>query len=429
MGMNRKKSAALFEEAQRRIPGGVNSPVRAFKAVGGAPLFIRRAKGSKIIDVDGNRFIDYVLSWGPMIVGHAHPKVVEAIQKAAAAGTSFGAPTPLEVELAKAVQTNFPLMERLRFVNSGTEATMSAIRLARAYTRRNKIIKFEGCYHGHADSLLVKAGSGAATLGIPDSPGVPPDLARDTLTLPFNNLKAVQKLLEAEGNQIACLIVEPVPGNMGTVAPENGYLPGLRELTRPFGIVLIFDEVMSGFRVAPGGAQERYGIRPDLTCLGKIIGGGLPVGAYGGKKEIMDLIAPVGPVYQAGTLSGNPLAMAAGIATLSLLQQPGVYEKLEARSAALEEGLADAARKADIPLQINRIGSQMTLFFSKEKVGDYQSALQSDRDRFGKFFLGLLEKGVYLPPSQFEAFFLSTAHGAADIENTIEAAYQVFKKL
>jgi glutamate-1-semialdehyde 2,1-aminomutase len=427
--MKRDKSAALFEEAQRRIPGGVNSPVRAFKAVGGAPLFIKRAKGSKIVDVDGNRFIDYVLSWGPMIVGHAHPNVVEAIQKAAAAGTSFGAPTPLEVQLAKMVQTNLPLMERIRFVNSGTEATMSAIRLARAYTRRNKIIKFEGCYHGHADSLLVKAGSGATTLGVPDSPGVPPDLARDTLTLPFNNLKAVQKLLEAEGNQIACLIVEPVPGNMGTILPENGYLPGLRELTRPFGIVLIFDEVMSGFRAAPGGAQERYGIRPDLTCLGKIIGGGLPVGAYGGKKEIMDLIAPVGPVYQAGTLSGNPLAMAAGIATLSLLQKPDVYEKLEARSAELEEGLADAARKANISAQINRVGSQMTLFFSKEKVTDYQTALQSDRDRFGKFFLALLEKGVYLPPSQFEAFFLSTAHTAADVEKTVEAAYQAFKKL
>ncbi|MFQ5779233.1 MAG: glutamate-1-semialdehyde 2,1-aminomutase [Nitrospiria bacterium] len=427
--MKRDKSAALFEEARKRIPGGVNSPVRAFKAVGGNPLFIKRAKGSKVVDVDGNRFIDYVLSWGPMIVGHAHPKVVDAVQRAAASGTSFGAPTRLEVTLATLVQQNFPLMERVRFVNSGTEATMSAIRLARGYTKRNKIIKFEGCYHGHADSLLVKAGSGATTLGIPDSPGVPPDLARDTITLPFNNLNAVQKTLEEVGNQIAGLIVEPVPGNMGTIVPENGYLPGLRELTRPFGIVLIFDEVMSGFRTAPGGAQERYGIRPDLTCLGKIIGGGLPVGAYGGKKEIMDQVAPVGPVYQAGTLSGNPLAMSAGIATLRLLQAPGVYEKLEARSAALEEGIADAAHKAKIPLQINRIGSQMTFFFTDRKVKDYEGALQSDRDRFGRFFLALLEGGVYLPPSQFEALFLSTAHSASDIEKTIRAAYKAFKKV
>jgi len=427
--MKRDKSETLFEEAQRRIPGGVNSPVRAFKSVGGNPLFIKRAKGSKIFDVDGNRFIDYVLSWGPMIVGHAHPKVVEAVQKAAALGTSFGAPTKLEVTLAKRVQENFPLMERVRFVNSGTEATMSAIRLARGYTGRNKIVKFEGCYHGHADSLLVKAGSGATTLGIPDSPGVPPDLARDTITVPFNNLSALRKTFEKLGNKIACLIVEPVPGNMGTIVPENGYLPGLRELTRPFGIVLIFDEVMSGFRVAPGGAQERYGIRPDLTCLGKIIGGGLPVGAYGGKKEIMDQIAPVGPVYQAGTLSGNPLAMSAGIATLRLLREPGVYEKLEARSAALEEGISGAARKARIPLQINRIGSQMTFFFTDKKVKDYEGALKTNRDHFGKFFLGLLEEGVYLAPSPFEALFLSIAHSPSDIEKTIHAAYKVLKKI
>jgi glutamate-1-semialdehyde 2,1-aminomutase len=427
--MKREKSAALFQEAEKRIPGGVNSPVRAFKSVGGNPLFIKKAKGSKIVDADGNRFIDYVLSWGPMIIGHAHPKVVEAIKKAAENGTSFGAPTALEVDLAKSVQARFPLMERVRFVNSGTEATMSAIRLARAYTRRNKIIKFEGCYHGHADSLLVKAGSGATTLGIPDSPGVPPDLARDTITLPFNNLKALQRTLEQEGNQIACLIVEPVPGNMGTIIPEDGFLPGLRELTRPFGIVLIFDEVMTGFRIAPGGAQERYGIRPDLTCLGKIIGGGLPVGAYGGKREIMEMIAPVGPVYQAGTLSGNPIAMAAGLATLSQLKDPAVYEKLESRSADLAEGLADAARKAKISVQINRVASQMTLFFNSNKVTDYTTALQSDRDRFSKFFLALLEQGVYLPPSQFEAFFLSTAHRQSDIEKTVAAAYRAFKKL
>ncbi|WDT74487.1 MAG: glutamate-1-semialdehyde 2,1-aminomutase [Candidatus Manganitrophus sp.] len=427
--MKREKSAALFQEAEKRIPGGVNSPVRAFKSVGGNPLFIKKAKGSKIVDADGNRFIDYVLSWGPMIVGHAHPKVVEAIQKAAENGTSFGAPTALEIDLAKSVQANFPLMERVRFVNSGTEATMSAIRLARAFTRRNKIIKFEGCYHGHADSLLVKAGSGATTLGIPDSPGVHPDLARDTITLPFNNLKLLQKTLEQEGNQIACVIVEPVPGNMGTIVPEDGYLPGLRELTRPFGTVLIFDEVMSGFRIAPGGAQERYGIRPDLTCLGKIIGGGLPVGAYGGKREIMEMVAPVGPVYQAGTLSGNPIAMAAGLATLSLLKDLSVYEKLERRAADLAEGLADAARKAQISVQINRVASQMTLFFNSNKVADYTTALQSDRDRFSKFFLALLEQGVYLPPSQFEAFFLSTAHSPSDIEQTVAAAYRAFKKL
>ncbi|MCG3116547.1 MAG: glutamate-1-semialdehyde 2,1-aminomutase [Candidatus Manganitrophus sp. SA1] len=427
--MKREKSAALFQEAEKRIPGGVNSPVRAFKSVGGNPLFIKKAKGSKIVDADGNRFIDYVLSWGPMIVGHAHPKVVEAIKKAAENGTSFGAPTALEIDLAKSVQANFPLMERVRFVNSGTEATMSAIRLARAFTRRNKIIKFEGCYHGHADSLLVKAGSGATTLGIPDSPGVHPDLARDTITLPFNNLKLLQKTLEQEGNQIACVIVEPVPGNMGTIVPEDGYLPGLRELTRPFGTVLIFDEVMSGFRIAPGGAQERYGIRPDLTCLGKIIGGGLPVGAYGGKREIMEMVAPVGPVYQAGTLSGNPIAMAAGLATLSLLKDLSVYEKLERRAADLAEGLADAARKAKISVQINRVASQMTLFFNSNKVADYTTALQSDRDRFSKFFLALLEQGIYLPPSQFEAFFLSTAHSPSDIEQTVAAAYRAFKKL
>lgn len=345
--MKQDRSAALFREAELRIPGGVNSPVRAFRAVGGNPLFIKRAKGSRVFDVDGNRFIDYLLSWGPMIVGHAEASVVAAIVKAAAAGTSFGAPTEKEVRLAGLIQDRFPLMERIRFVNSGTEATMSAIRLARAHTGRNKILKFEGCYHGHSDSLLVKAGSGATTLGVPDSPGVPPDLARDTLTLPFNDLKAVRKMVEREGDKIACLIVEPVPGNMGTILPEEGYLAGLRELTRPFGILLIFDEVMSGFRVDPGGAQARYGIRPDLTCLGKIIGGGLPVGAYGGKKEIMDQVSPVGPVYQAGTLSGNPLAMAAGIATLLRLGQPGSYEQLEARSAQLEAGIRDAARRAD----------------------------------------------------------------------------------
>jgi glutamate-1-semialdehyde 2,1-aminomutase len=427
--MKTDRSLKLFEQAQKLIPGGVNSPVRAFKAVGGNPLFIQRAKGSKIYDVDGNAFIDYVLSWGPLIAGHAHPKVVAAITKSAAKGTSFGAPTPLEIALAEKVLKAFPFMERVRFVNSGTEATMSAIRLARAFTKRNKIIKFEGCYHGHADALLVKAGSGATTLGIPDSPGVPPDLARDTLTLPFNNLKEVQKTLEREGNQIACLIVEPVPGNMGIVEPHNGYLPGLRELTKPFGIVLIFDEVMSGFRVAYGGAQQRYGVRPDLTCLGKIIGGGLPVGAYGGKREIMELIAPAGPVYQAGTLSGNPLAMAAGLATLTLIEDGQVYERLETRAAALEKGLLEAARSAGVAARINRVGSEMTLFFTREEVVDYATAKRSDSAAFGKFFLAMLERGVYLPPSQFEAFFLSTAHTLSDIDKTVAAARQAFKQL
>ncbi len=427
--MNRDKSRSLFEAAEKRIPGGVNSPVRAFKAVGGKPLFMKKASGSRVFDVDGNCFIDYLLSWGPMIVGHAHPKVVDAIQKTAALGTSFGAPSPLEVELAEQVQSFFPLMELIRFVNSGTEATMSAIRLARGFTKRSKIIKFEGCYHGHADSLLVKAGSGATTLGIPDSPGVPPALARDTITVPFNNLNAVQKILETEGNEVACIIIEPVPGNMGTVIPGDGFLPGLRELTKPFGVLLIFDEVMSGFRTAPGGAQERYGIRPDLTCLGKVIGGGLPVGAFGGKKEIMDAIAPTGPVYQAGTLSGNPLAMAAGIETLRLLKAPEVYEKLEARSAALEDGIRLAAKQAKVKIQVNRIGSQMTLFFNDGAVTDYQSALKSDRKRFGTFFQALLENGVYFPPSQFEALFLSTAHAPADIEKTTEALYLALKKI
>ncbi len=425
--MNREKSQAFFEQAQRSLPGGVNSPVRAFKAVGGNPLFMQKASGSTLTDVDGNQFTDYVLSWGPMVLGHAHPEVIEAVQKTAALGTSFGAPSPLEIELAELVQAFFPLMERLRFVNSGTEATMSAIRLARGFTGRNKIIKCEGAYHGHGDSLLVKAGSGATTLGVPDSPGVPPDLARDTITVPFNDLNAVQKILETEGNQIACIIIEPVPGNMGTVIPKAGFLPGLRELSKAFGSLLIFDEVMCGFRAAPGGAQERYGIRPDLTCLGKIIGGGLPVGAFGGRQDIMDRIAPVGPVYQAGTLSGNPIAMAAGIQTLKLLQNPNIYAQLEERAAALEAGIRAAARRAETTIQINRVGSQMTLFFNDNPVTCYQDALKSDLARFGRFHALLLENGVYFPPSQFEAFFLSTAHTPEDIEKTASAVYQAFK--
>ncbi len=433
--MKKTKSIAFFKQAQKVLVGGVNSPVRAFKGVGGdlaghvAPLFIKRAKGSKLTDCDGNPFIDYVLSWGTAILGHAPKNVTEAICAAAAMGTSFGAPTPAEITLAQWIQSAFPTIDLVRFVNSGTEATMSAIRLARGFTGRTKIIKFEGCYHGHGDSLLVKAGSGATTLGIPDSAGIPPDLARDTIVLPFNNVSAVQKAVEKEGSQIACVIVEPVPGNMGTILPADGFLPGLRELTKPYGIVLIFDEVMSGFRFCNGGAQARYGVRPDMTCLGKIIGGGLPVGAYGGRKEIMEQLAPLGPVYQAGTLSGNPLAMAAGIATLTTLQNPKCYTQLETRSRMLEEGLYDAARKANVPVQINRLGSQMTLFFNEKKVVDYETALKSDQHCFAQFFHHLLEKGVNLPPSPYEAFFVSTAHTVTDIEKTIAAAHAAFKKI
>lgn len=427
--MKQIKSIALFKEARTRLAGGVNSPVRAFRAIGGDPVFMKQAKGSKLTDVDGNRFIDYVLSWGALILGHADPKVTEAVCAAAARGSSFGAPTVAELTLARLVRTAFPTIDLVRLVNSGTEATMSAIRLARGFTGRTKIVKFEGCYHGHGDSLLVKAGSGATTFGAPDSAGIPPDLARDTVVLPFNNLSAFRKIVEQEGSQIACVIVEPVPGNMGTVLPFDGFLPGLRELTRPFGIVLIFDEVMSGFRFLYGGAQTRYGVRPDLTCLGKIMGGGLPVGAYGGKRELMEQVAPLGPVYQAGTLSGNPLAMAAGIQTLTRLQEEKVYAQLEARSAALEEGLIDAARSARVPIQVNRLGSQMTLYFNERKVVDYQTALQSDQNRFAKFFHRLLDRGIYFPPSAFEAFFVSTAHTPADIEKTVAAAHSAFKKI
>ncbi len=423
------RSAALFDEAKAHIAGGVNSPVRAFGAVGGTPPFIRKARGSKITDADGNRFIDYVLSWGPLIVGHAHPSVVAAIQKAARTGTSYGAPTALETHLAARIQSFFPLMERMRFVSSGTEATMSAIRLARGWTKRDKIVKFEGCYHGHADALLVKAGSGATTFGVPDSAGVPADVARHTITIPFNSLAAFQKVVEEEGPRIACVIVEPVPGNMGTVLPAPGFLPGLRELTRPYDILLIFDEVMSGFRVASGGAQAHYGIRPDLTCLGKIIGGGLPVGAYGGRREIMEYVAPLGPVYQAGTLSGNPLAMAAGLATLELLQDEVVYRRLDALAALLCDGLLHAARAARVSVQINRLGSQMTLFFTSSPVSEYTSALQADRERYARFFHAMLNRGIYLPPSQFEAFFLSTAHTPADIRTTLSAASESFKEI
>lgn len=427
--MKTLKSKLLFTEAQKLIPGGVNSPVRAFRSVGGNPLFISRAKGSKIYDADGNQFIDYVGSWGPMIVGHAHPKVGEALKKAIDNGTSYGAPTELEVTLAKMVIDAVPSIEMVRFVNSGTEATMSAIRLARGYTGRDKIIKFEGCYHGHADYLLVKAGSGVATLGLPDSPGVPADFAKHTLTADFNNLDSVKALLEANKGQVACIIVEPVVGNAGCIPPKNGFHQGLRKLCTEHGALLIFDEVMTGFRVAYGGAQERFKIKPDLTCLGKVIGGGLPVGAYGGKKEIMQKIAPSGPIYQAGTLSGNPLAMTAGIATLKLLKKPGVYDKLEETSMHLCSELGKLAKRHKHASTLNRVGSMFTSFFSSEAITDWPSAKKSDTAKFGRFFMGMLERGIYLAPSQFEAAFISLAHSEKDIEKTLKAADEVLKGL
>jgi len=423
------RSRRLFEEAKKHIPGGVNSPVRAFRSVGGEPLFIKKAKGSKIIDADGKAYIDYVLSWGPMILGHAHPRVTAALKKAIADGTSFGAPTELEITLAKMVKKAFPSIEMVRMVSSGTEATMSAIRAARGFTGRDKILKFDGCYHGHADSLLVKAGSGVATFGLPDSPGVPAELAKHTLTVAYNDLAAVKELAAREGEQIACIIVEPVAGNMGCVPPEPGFLEGLRQVCDQYGIVFIIDEVMTGFRVSYGGAQQLYKIKPDLTCLGKVIGGGLPVGAYGGRLDIMEKIAPVGPIYQAGTLSGNPLAMVAGIETLKLLSKAGVYKTLEKSSAELEAGLREAASEAGVPVTLNRVGSMFTAFFTDQKVKDFASARTSDTTRFGKYFLSMLKNGVNLAPSQFEAAFLSLAHTKADIAKTIEAARKSLKGL
>jgi len=423
------RSKALFEEAKRLLPGGVNSPVRAFLAVGGNPLVIERASGCHIYDVDGHAYIDYVGSWGPMIVGHAHPAVVKAIQEAAAQGMSFGAPTRWEVELAGMVVEAFPSIEMVRFVNSGTEATMSAIRLARGVTGRDRIVKFEGCYHGHADSLLVKAGSGVMTFGVPDSLGVPQDLARQTITLPYNDSDAVRAAFEAVGHEIACVIVEPVAGNMGVVPPRPGFLEALREITTAHRSLLIFDEVITGFRLGRGGAQAFYGVRPDLTCLGKIVGGGLPVGAYGGPRSIMEQVAPLGRIYQAGTLSGNPLAMRAGIETLRLLEEPGFYERLEARSRQLEDGLRELAARSGIALKCQRVGSMLTPFFAQNGVTDYQTARAADTDRYARFFRAMLEGGVNLAPSQFEAAFLSDAHSAADIEATLMAAKAAFGTL
>jgi glutamate-1-semialdehyde 2,1-aminomutase len=427
--LNQKKSRELFKKAKRIIPGGVNSPVRAFKAVGGSPLFIQSAKGSKIYDVDGNEYIDYVLSWGPLILGHSHPKIVNALKKAAEKGTSYGAPTSLEIELAEMIRKAYPSMEIVRMVNSGTEATMSAIRVARGFTGRDKIVKFEGCYHGHADGLLVKAGSGAATFGVPTSPGVPKDYAKNTITLPFNDLQAFRKICDKIGKNIACVILEPVVGNSGCILPKPGYLEGLRKLTTKYGIVLIFDEVMTGFRVSYGGAQKTFKIKPDITCLGKVIGGGLPVGAYGGKKEIMKMIAPEGPVYQAGTLSGNPLAMTAGIETLKILSRPDTYKKLEAKSRALEEGLKDAARRAGVKTKFYRAGTMFCTYFTDKEVYNFTDAKNTDTVSFAKFFKKMLERGINLAPSAFEAGFMSLAHSQADINRTVRAAFEAFKEL
>jgi glutamate-1-semialdehyde 2,1-aminomutase len=429
MSMTRTQSDKLFAEALNYIPGGVNSPVRAFRAVGGHPFFVNRAQGAHIWDVDGNEIIDYIGTWGPAILGHAHPKIIAAVKAAADHGTSFGIPNPLEVTMAKRICELMPSVQKVRMTSSGTEACMSAIRLARGFTRRDKIIKFDGCYHGHADSLLVNAGSGALTFGHPSSAGVPADFAKLTLVLPFNDVDAVKTVFAANPHEIAAIIVEPVPGNAGLYLPKPGYLEFLRKVTQANGALLIFDEVMTGFRLAPGGAQQRFGITPDLTCLGKIIGGGLPVGAFGGRADIMDWLAPLGPVYQAGTLSGNPLAMAAGIANLEELQAPGVYGRLEETSAALEAGMKQAAKSAGVPVQFNVCGSMFCAYFTGEPVHSLADAMKSDRERFKKFFHGMLDAGVYFAPSQFEAGFISAAHAPADIERTITAAAKILRAL
>jgi glutamate-1-semialdehyde 2,1-aminomutase len=427
--MKQDVSGKLFARAQQVIPGGVNSPVRACRSVGTEPVFIQRGEGSRLFDADGNAYIDYVGSWGPMILGHTHPDVIEAIRGVLGRGTSFGAPTDLEIELAEMVIEAVPSIEMVRMVNSGTEATMSAIRLARGVTGRDLLIKFDGCYHGHADTLLVEAGSGVATLGIPGSPGVPEAFVQNTLSLPYNNAERVADVISKKGDKIAAIIVEPVAGNMGLVPPEPRFLETLRTLTQDQGIILIFDEVMTGFRVAYGGAQTLYEVIPDLTCMGKVIGGGLPVGAYGGKKDIMKKVAPEGPVYQAGTLSGNPVAMVAGIATLKCLRQSGFYENLEARSGMLEAGLKEAAAKAQLPVVSNRVGSMMGLFFTEERVFDFASAQKSDLEMFARYFRGMLERGIYLAPSQYEALFISSAHNEGDIQATILAGEEVFSTL
>ncbi|MCX5649437.1 MAG: glutamate-1-semialdehyde 2,1-aminomutase [Planctomycetota bacterium] len=424
--LTRGRSDEAFRRAEALMPGGVSSPVRAFGAVGGKPLFIARGAGARIWDLDGNEFLDYVLSWGPLILGHAHPKVVEAVRQALESGSSFGAPTVREIELAERIREAMPAVEQVRFVNSGTEATMSAVRLARAATGRPAILKFEGCYHGHVDALLVQAGSGAMTFGVPSSPGVPPEVTQHTLLAPYNDLEAVERVGRENRGRLAAILVEPVAGNMGVVPPADGFLEGLRGVADRTGALLIYDEVMTGFRVARSGAAQRYGVRPDLVTLGKVIGGGLPVGAYGGRRDLMQQVSPVGPVYQAGTLSGNPLAMAAGIATLDLLAEPNAYETLEARSARLEKGLAEAVREAKISARVQRVGSMLTLFFTAGAVADYAGARACDTEAFGRFFQGMLGRGVYLPPSQFEAWFVSLAHTDEDIRRTVEAARGAF---
>ena len=424
-----QRSKALFARALKRIPGGVNSPVRAFRSVGGEPRFIKSGRGARVVDADGKSYIDYVGSWGPLILGHGAAPVREALRKQIDLGTSFGASTEQEIVLAEMICKAFPSIEKVRLVNSGTEAVMSAIRVARAFTGRNKILKFDGCYHGHADGLLVKAGSGVVTLGLPDSPGVPPQYSALTISAPYNDPETFERALACNRAEIAAVIVEPVAGNMGTVPPAKGFLQRLRKLTREDGALLIFDEVMTGFRVAFGGAQQLYGVKADLTCLGKIIGGGLPVGAYGGKREIMSWVAPEGPVYQAGTLSGNPLAVAAGIATLTALRKPGTYRKLEQTTARLVEGLRDAAAVRGIPVQINRVGSMFTVFFTSTPVSDFATAKTSDTARYGKFFRSLLEQGIYLAPSQFEACFVSLTHSIKDVNATIRAARAAFEAL
>ena len=418
----RRRSAELFARATKVIPGGVNSPVRSFAAVGGEPLFFARGAGSRIYDVDGNEYIDCVCSWGPLILGHAHPRVVERIERAVRDGTSFGASVEAEVELAEALCQAVPAIEMVRLVNSGTEAVMSAVRLARAHTRRDDIVKFEGCYHGHSDGLLARAGSGVATLALPDSPGVPADFAAHTLVAPYNDLGAVRGIAQRRGGSIAALIVEPVAGNMGVVPPAEGFLEGLRAVASAIGAVLIFDEVITGFRLGRGGAQERYGVIPDLTTLGKVIGGGFPVGAYGGKREIMEMVAPSGPVYQAGTLSGNPVAVAAGLETLRILAEPGAYDYLDRTGAALESALTRAASEASAPVSVSRVGSMLTLFFTPLPPQDYASAKSADTARYAAFFQAMLDRGVYLPPSQFEAVFVSTAHTTEDVQQIAEAA-------
>ena len=427
--MDFSHSEELFARAQRVIPGGVNSPVRAFKSVGGKPVFIRRGEGSRVYDEDGNCFIDYVCSWGPLILGHAYPEVVEAIRRAATDGTTFGASTALEVEMAEMIVEAVPSVEMVRLVSSGTEALMSAIRVARGYTGRSKVIKFEGCYHGHSDGLLAKAGSGITTLGIPDSAGVPAGVTSDTITIPYNDLDAVAETMQTIGGDVACIVIEPIAGNMGVIPPKPGYLAGLRALCNQFGALLLFDEVITGFRVAYGGAQELYSVTPDLTTLGKIIGGGVPVGAYGGKREIMECVAPLGPVYQAGTLSGNPLAVSAGIAVLKALQKPGLYEELRHKADALSSGLLDAAKQAGIQVQLNSVGSMMTLFFAENEVFDYASAKKSDTARYASYFREMLNRGIYLAPSQFEAAFVSTALSLEDIDTTINAARESMREL